>query len=415
MSSEYEQYRALEPEPRWPRYLKGIAVVALIVIGFGGAYVGVKALADWVGDAIGAGEAGAVEPGLTVSVEIPTGASAGEIAVLLADAGVVDSAAMFEREVQARRVAGQLRAGSYELVTGMDVDVLIGALTRGPASGAVYRITVIEGLTVAQTLESLERQTGFSVEEFEGPLLDGTVTSDLMALMAEASVPGAEDEETTTSDGDTAATTTSEGTGTSTTTTTRDADTEGAAIESLQAWEGLLWPDTYEIAQTAGPASILQLLADTAEERVGSVDWDLLVERGYTVYDGIVIASMIEREARLDDERALVASVIFNRLDQDIPLQIDATIVYVLGGAPEGLTLDDLEIDSPYNTYRNLGLPPTPIAGPRLASLRAAAAPAATDYLYYVLIDASGQHAFTGDFDEFLDLQQQAREAGLIP
>jgi UPF0755 protein len=99
-----------------------------------------------------------------------------------------------------------------------------------------------------------------------------------------------------------------------------------------------------------------------------------------------------------------------------MPLQIDATVVYALGGLPQGgLSLQDLQVDSSYNTYLHNGLPPTPIAGPRLASLRAAAAPAETDYLYYVLISADGQHAFTADFDEFLQLQQQAREAGLIP
>lgn len=407
MNSEYEEYRSMGPEPRWPRVLKALAVTALIVAGFGGSYLGVKALADRVGDAIGAGEDGSVDAGLLVEVEIPSGASAGEIAAILEDAGVVDSAVRFEREAESRRVSGQLRAGVYELETGMDVDELIAALTRGPASGEVYRITVIEGLTVAQTLQSLSRQTGFSVEELRGPLLDGTVTSGLMAAVSEPEEEPAESPETT----ETATTAPEPTPGTE-----PEGDiTDEAAAAALRDWEGLLWPDTYQIAQSAGPASILQLMADTAEERVGSVDWAPLEERGYTVYEGIVIASMIEREARLDDERALVASVIFNRLERDIPLQIDATIVYELGGAPEGLTLEDLEIDSPYNTYRNLGLPPTPIAGPRLASLRATAAPANTDYLYFVLIDASGQHAFTGDFEEFLEFQEQARRAGLIP
>jgi UPF0755 protein len=359
----------MRPEPRWPRVLKGFAVAALIVVGFGGAYLGVKALAEAVGDAIGADGGTVAEPGLLVAVDIPSGASAVEIGELLVDAGVVESGVGFEREVATRRVSGLLKAGSYELETGMDMDALIDALIEGPGGSGVYRITVIEGLSVDQTLDSLSRQTGYALEELAGPLLDGSVVSKFV-------------------------------------------DTPAA---SLQAWEGLLFPDTYEVADAAEPATILQLLADTAAERIDSVDWSVLEDRGLTAYEGVIIASMIEREVRLDEERPLVASVVFNRLDQGIPLQIDATIVYVLGGAPGGLTLDDLEIDSPYNTYQNLGLPPTPIAGPRLASLEAVAAPAETDYLYYVLIDDTGAHAFTDDFDEFLEFQQQARESGLIP
>jgi UPF0755 protein len=149
---------------------------------------------------------------------------------------------------------------------------------------------------------------------------------------------------------------------------------------------------------------------------VASIDWSYLEEQGLSVYDGLVIASLIEREAALDDERPIIASVVFNRLDVEMPLQIDATVVYALRGMPDGgLSLEDLQIDSPYNTYRYIGLPPTPISGSRLASLRAAAAPADTDFIYYVLASEDGAHAFTADYDEFLLLQEQARENGLIP
>jgi UPF0755 protein len=251
----------------------------------------------------------------------------------------------------------------------MTVDAVIARLVEGPG-GEVVRITLIEGLTVPQMLESLSGQTGFELAALRAPLLNGLVTSDLLT----------------------------------------------EAPDSLADWEGLLFPDTYEIFADDEPADVLQLLADTAELRVASVDWSYLTDRGLTPYDGVIIASLIEREARLDEERPVIASVIYNRLDQDMLLQIDATVVYILGGLPAaGLTLDDLQIDSPYNTYLYEGLPPTPIAGPRLASLRAAAAPDDTPYLYYVLHDAEGHHAFTDDFEEFLGLQEEARDAGLIP
>jgi UPF0755 protein len=229
---------------------------------------------------------------------------------------------------------------------------------------------VVEGLTVDEMLSSIAGQTPFTVGELTAPLLDGTVDSTLLQR----------------------------------------------APQTLRDWEGLLFPDTYEITDRDDPADILQRLADTAEARVAAIDWSFLQEQDLSVYDGIVIASLIEREAALDEERPLIASVIYNRLDMEMPLQIDATVVYALGGLPEGgLSLDDLEVDSPYNTYAYIGLPPTPISGVRAASLQAAAAPAQTEYLYYVLADEDGRHAFTDDFDEFLELQEQAREDGILP
>jgi UPF0755 protein len=356
-------------EPGWVgTTLKVLGALTLVVVLFGGAYVGVKALAGMVNHALG-GQQEAASSGEPVQVEIAAGSSASEIGRLLVEAGVISSAPEFERAVRLQQVSDRLQAGTYDLETGMSIDAVINALVEGPGGG-VLRITLIEGLTVTQMLNSLADQAGFEVTALQEALLDGSVTSALAPKTPTA----------------------------------------------LTDWEGLLFPDTYEIYADDSPAKVLQLLATTAEERVGSVDWSYLTARGLTPYDGVIIASLIEREAKLDDERPLIASVIFNRLDRDMPLQIDATVVYALGGLPQGgLSLQDLQVDSSYNTYLHNGLPPTPIAGPRLASLRAAAAPAETDYLYYVLISADGQHAFTADFDEFLQLQQQAREAGLIP
>jgi UPF0755 protein len=143
------------------------------------------------------------------------------------------------------------------------------------------------------------------------------------------------------------------------------------------------------------------------ETRVGSIDWEGLEEHGLTPYDAIIIASLVEREALLDEDRPLVASVIYNRLAIDMRLQLDATVVYVLGGLPEdGLTQEDLEIESPYNTYVVAGLPPTPIAGVRMASLRAAADPAESEYLFF-LTDEEGKAHFAETFEEFLELQEE--------
>ena len=372
MSIELEQYRSQQPSgPDGPQRAIKIAVgVAIGLALFGFAYLGVRWLASAVNDIIADTADSTVVAGLPVTLEIAPGESASQIARELADAGVVASAADFDRAVRDRQATDRLQAGSFDLETGMTPDDVIDVLIEGPAT-EVFRLTVIEGLTVVQTLESIAGQTEHEFEALAAALLDGTVTSSLLEEEA----------------------------------------------DELVDWEGLLFPDTYEFTTEATPEQILTRLAGTAESRVASIDWSAIETLGFTPYDGIIVASMIEREARLDEERPIIASVIYNRLALDMLLQIDATVVYAIGGAPPdgGLTFADLEVDSPYNTYLESGLPPTPIAGSRMASLRAAADPATTDFIYYVLTDTDGSHSFTADFDEFLEFQDQARAEGVIP
>ena len=337
----------------------GITVALLL-----GAYLGVKWLASEVSDVIAGPEETTIVAGIPVTFEVAPGAPASQIARDLADAGIVVSASAFDRVVREERASDQLQAGTYELETGMEPEAVLALLIEGPPSNA-YLLTIVEGLTVGQMLESVARQTDIPFEELTTPLLDGTITSGLLP----------------------------------------------EEPDSLQDWEGLLFPDTYEFHLDATAADILGVLVATAEERVGEIDWTFLLDRGMTPYEGIVIASLIEREAALDEDRPLVASVIFNRLDLDTRLQFDATVVYALGGLPDGgLTLADLEIDSPYNTYLHAGLPPTPIAGVGLASLLAAAQPADTDYLFFLTRDDTGKFSFTADYDEFLQWQQESTE-----
>jgi UPF0755 protein len=327
-----------------------------------GAYVGVKWLAAEVSDLIAQPPETTVVAGIPVGFDVAPGAPASQIARDLAAAGVVSSASAFDRVVRDQRASDRLQAGSYDLETGMDPEEVLAILIEGPPA-ETYLLTVVEGLTAGKMLDSISRQTGIPFEELTTPLLDGTVSSGLLAGQ-----PG-----------------------------------------GLQDWEGLLFPDTYEFHLDATGADIVALLAATAEARVGDIEWTTLEERGLTAYQGIIVASLIEREALLDDDRPLVASVIFNRLERAMNLQFDSTVVYALGGLPEGgLTLDDLAVDSPYNTYRYPGLPPTPIAGVGLASLLAAAQPATTDYLFFMTRDDTGKLSFTADYDEFLRWQQEA-------
>src|SRR5690606_27556517 len=224
--------------------------------------------------------------------------------------------------------AAELKAGTYQLVTGMEPSQVLEALRTGPLVD-VYRITIREGLRVGEMLEILSEGSGIPVEEFEAALQSGEVTTTLKDM---------------------------------------------PDSPFLQDWEGLLFPDTYEFSQRSTAVTILQRLADTMVQRVESVDWSEFEADGYSIYEGIIMASLIEAEVRVADERPLVSSVIHNRLDEGMPLQIDATVLYALGTrSPSDF---DREVDSPYNTYQNTELPPTgptPTASTSCAQPRTAA------------------------------------------
>ena len=357
------------PPPTFSRLGRIGAIVAMVVVAGVAIVGGASYLGRQVGGALGNTADGRVdvEPGLEVEVVIPQGSSAQDIAAILAGKGVVASAPEFEALVRSEGAAAELKAGTYQLVTGMEPAAVLDALRIGPLVD-VYRITIREGLRVGEMLEILSEGSGIPVEEFEAALQSGDVTTSLKDM------------------GDS---------------------------PSLQDWEGLLFPDTYEFSQSATAVSILQRLAATMERRVESIDWSAFEADGFSVYEGIVMASLIEAEVRVADERPIVSSVIHNRIDEGMPLQIDATVLYALGTrSPSDF---DREVDSPYNTYQHTGLPPTPIASPGRASLEAAANPADTDYFYYVLSAEDGSHTFSETLEEHNAAVQKAREDGVLP
>lgn len=345
-----------------------VALTVAAVVVYGLTLVG-RAAGDWVS---GLGRFGAeedvveVEPGRTVTLEVPVGSSARGIAGILADNGVIRSASTFESVVRAREAGSLLKAGRYELVTGTDLEEIVDILVAGPTI-ETFRLTAVEGRRVGELLADIARQTGYSEGELTSTLLDGEISS---ALLPEG-------------------------------------------VDGLAAWEGLLFPATYEFFSDATPEEILQRLASETERRMGRIEWQPLRSRGFSEYEALVIASIVEAEAGIDEDRPLIASVIYNRLDQGMPLEIDATVLYALGERGRGLTFADLDVDSSYNTYRVTGLPPTPIATASSRSLEAAAEPAVTDYIFYVLTSEEGAHSFFADYEDFLDARDEARRQGI--
>ncbi len=174
--------------------------------------------------------------------------------------------------------------------------------------------------------------------------------------------------------------------------------------------EGFLFPSRYDFGPVTTAEELIALQLDEFARQWAKVDLRTARARGLDPYEVLIVASMIERETVVPAERALVSAVIYNRLDADMPLAIDATLRYGLGiPGTRALTKADLASRTPYNTRRYKGLPPTPIGNPGLASIQAAAHPAKVDYLYYVRKPDKKHHFFTADADEFC---RKAREYG---
>ncbi|MEP0765910.1 MAG: endolytic transglycosylase MltG [Fimbriimonadia bacterium] len=166
-------------------------------------------------------------------------------------------------------------------------------------------------------------------------------------------------------------------------------------LRNVKTLEGYLFPDTYYFRPKTRPEDVAMVLLATFSRKINEAD----IPADFDLHRLVTIASMVEMEAKRDDERALIAGVIEGRLKKGMPLQIDATVLYGIGEWKSRVTYRDLEHPSPYNTYRNKGLPPGPICNPGLASLKAAAKPAKTEYLYYVA-KPDGSHLFARTFAE---------------
>ena len=352
-----------EGRSRRPLPIAAGAVIAVVLLVLG---------ARFLASVVAGGETLNVEPGVAVAVEIKAGSSAREIAATMEQAGVV-RAGDLRAVVEEQGVASQLQAGTYHLETLMTPEAVAERLLTGPDTPTGSGIIVYEGHDVRRILAGLAAETDYPAEAFEDALTSGAVTSPLLP----EELP----------DG----------------------------VDDLTRWEGLLFPARYEMPEGATPAEILTVLADETVRRVNTIDWSRLDELGITRYEALIVASLIQREAGVEADRPLIASVIYNRLDDDIPLQIDATVVYALGESPGRVLAEHLEIESPWNTYRVTGLPPIPIGTAQMESIESAADPAKTNYFFYVLVSPDGAHGFSTTYEEHKEKIAQAKKDGVLP
>lgn len=325
------------------------ALVLLLVVGLGGGALWAKGRLEWCAEAMGSQE--------PVTFTVPEGSSGSDVLVLLQDDGIVRECGMFARYLARGKIDG-VQAGRYPMTTNMTLDDALAALSEGPPPVETVTATFPEGLTVAQTGEAAAEQLGIPAGQVRQLAESGR-------LSLPPYLPG-----------------------------------------GRPTAEGFLFPKTYEFVKgEANAKGLVRRMLEQFEAEAAGLPWDNAQRLGVSPYEVVVIASMIEREAANDSERPRVAAVIYNRLASRTPLYIDATLQYIDPDPSNGLTESDLAIRSPYNTRLVKGLPPTPIASPGRASLKAALEPANTDDVYYVLCGKT--HRFTASYDQFLAWKEQ--------
>ena len=303
---------------------------------------------------------GASGPQRKVDLIIRTGETGEQVANELRRDKVIRSTLAFRLLAKFRHESSGFEAGEYtSITTNMSISAVLDALKQGPFVKSI-RAGFPEGLTVDQIAATLAPKLHLSVAQFRKAVTHGPFEMDPY-------IP-----------------------------------------KGTPTLEGFLFPDTYDFLENSKVQDVVNKLLGQFRYEAARID---LVERAralhITPYQLVIVASMIEREARFDTDRPKIAAVIYNRLRKGMALQIDATVEYALGTHKTSLTLNDLKVESPYNTYLHTGLPPTPIAAPGLASLEAAANPANVDYLYYLVIDKAGHHYFTASYRDFINHKKQ--------
>ena len=365
----------LESTPREFRQLRGVTRTVAIVVVASVLFLG--SLGWWaVGVLNPSGE-----PGVAVNFTVNDGDTISSVASRLHSAGIISNATIFRWYVSTKGTIA-LTPGYYALKPKDNAGSIIEALSTPPAQTFIS-VTFPEGMTVAQMAQRLsEKMTFMKPEDF----MAAANSTDLASALRP---------------------------------------------KSQTSLEGLLFPDTYQISGDDTESRVVARLVSMMERVSRQVELTAGAKaRGFSPYEILIIASLIEREAKVATDRSKIAQVIYNRLSKKMKLEIDASVKY---GQDPSMTWTEMKAtDTPYNTYINAGLPPTPIANPGKASIQAALAPFGSpptsdpactglpagvkcEYLYYVLADEAGGHVFATTYEQHLLNVEKSKTAGLLP
>ncbi len=336
---------------RWPWIILGACLVVLLAVG--GVLLWLRNQIDPPGP-----------PGERVQVRVERGMSVDDIGQLLEREGVIENATVWRYYARFSGV-DPIQAGDYTLRKRESMGTVLETLEGGAEVDKGMPLTIPEGLTLPEIAAKVGELPGRSADRFLDLASSGRVRSQY----------------------------------------------QPAGSTNL---EGLMLPETYFVGRDDDETAILRRMVEAFDRELTDQGAATAAARlDVTPYEAVIIASMVEREARVPEDRGPVARVVYNRLDQGMRLQIDATVLYALGKKQEYVLFRDREVDSPYNTYKIDGLPPGPIASPGRAALRATLQPPPGPWLYYVLIEENGKHGFATTYPEFERLLSEARRKGL--
>ena len=298
--------------------------------------------------------------GEAVLFAVPAGSTAAEIGRALEEAGLIRNARHFELVSRLMRLDQRLQAGDYLL----SADMNLLSIVRQLQTGAVYtvRVTIPEGLHLRQIADLLARHALVDRERFLQLASDDTLVY----------------------------------------------GNNPPIDKPVRSLEGYLFPDTYLLSPSMTEEQIIRRMVSRFLEVAGPVIQSKEAPLGLSMHEVVTLASIVEAEALYQREQPIIASVFLNRLRINMPLQADPTINYLFDEHRRRILYADLEIDSPYNTYRYSGLPPGPIGSPGLSAIRAVLDPAETDY-YFFVARGDGTHIFTRTFAEHVRARQRVR------
>lgn len=299
-----------------------------------------------------------------IMVEIESGMSGRAIANLLEEEGIIKSSTAFYLLLRFKGI-DNLKAGYYRFSTSATLLEIIDKLERGEEEK--FKVTIPEGFTLE---EILNRFAALSLRDYDKEILAKEIRSRVSKLELPLLFDQIEEN------------------------------------SKISVAEGIIIPTTYNFPMSYDEKNIAEDLIDYFRENRLPLLKKATSESSYTAYELLIIASLIEKEGRLNSENKIIASVIYNRLEKGMPLQLDATVQYALAERTERVLYQDLETESPYNTYIINELPPTPIASPGDLAVRAALNPETSDYLFYFALE-DGSHVFTKSYEEHLQKQRE--------
>jgi len=342
---------------RLPKIVALFGLLLILVLGSGGFY-----LYSQLQPVAAEGQA------VKKAVSIPSGTSVREIGQLLEKHGLIRNGTLFAYYAQSKGIGNRLQAGNYNFQVGQTIDELLNAMTKGEAVVEAVRFTIPEGLNVEQIANRLAEQKLVDKAAFLKEVNEGAFPE----FPFVAQIPKSKDRK--------------------------------------HRLEGYLFPETYEIKKGATEHEIIAKMLGQFQKEMKPEWLEALKKRNMTLDQAVNLASIVEREVVVDKERPIVAGVFYNRIRDKWMLQSCATVQFVLGKQRDRITFEDLEVQSPYNTYINPGLPPGPIASPGRASLEAVAQPVSHNYFFFVTKkDGTSEHYFSKTFEEHLSKDAKSR------